>query len=158
MEELIIKRANELWEAGACMGSGWDADNPMTTLNEAIVFFLMEDEVLSEEVSGEDLFEALNDSRRNYKIAIIGHGTASGEVAARIARDVEKLSHKDILVLPATPEPDFSEVKNSLNSMIIKARPDFVEPIIIPDLNADAKAGTNPRGRKAGNSKKRRKH
>ena len=59
MEKLIIDRANELWKAGACMGSGYDEDNPMTTLNEAIVFFLLEDEVIGDEVSGEDLYEKL---------------------------------------------------------------------------------------------------
>lgn len=62
MVNIIIKRANELWEAGACMGSGWDPDNPMTELNEAIVFFLLEDEVISEEVSGEELYDKLSKS------------------------------------------------------------------------------------------------
>ena len=59
IEKKIIDRANELWEAGACMGSGWDVDNPMTTLNEAIVYLLMEDEVISDEVSGEELYDKL---------------------------------------------------------------------------------------------------
>jgi hypothetical protein len=59
MEEIIINRANELWKAGACMGSGWDEDNPMTTLNEAITYFLLEDEVLSDQISGEDLYNKL---------------------------------------------------------------------------------------------------
>jgi len=59
MEEKIINRANELWEAGACMGSGWDADNPMTTLNEAIAYLVLEDEVLSDEISGEELYDKL---------------------------------------------------------------------------------------------------
>lgn len=63
MEQIIIDRANELWKAGACMGSGYDEDNKMTTLNEAITFFLLEDEVLSDEISGEDLYDMLNNSQ-----------------------------------------------------------------------------------------------
>ena len=59
MEKIIIDRANELWKGGACMGSGWDEDNPMTTLNEAITFLVMEDEVLNDEISSEDLYDKL---------------------------------------------------------------------------------------------------
>jgi len=55
----IIARANELWEAGAPMGSGWDADNPMTELCEAVAFLVLEDEVLGEEISGEELYDEL---------------------------------------------------------------------------------------------------
>jgi len=65
MEELIIKRANELAEAGACMGSGWDADNPITEFNEAIAYLVLEDEVLGQEISGEDLYDKLNNNKRN---------------------------------------------------------------------------------------------
>jgi hypothetical protein len=59
MEEIIINRANQLWEQGASMGSGYDEDNLMTTLNEALVFFVMEDDVLSDELAGVDLYDLL---------------------------------------------------------------------------------------------------
>lgn len=55
----VIARANELWKEGACMGSGWDEDNPMTTLVEAVTFLVMEDDVLGSEISGEDLYDEL---------------------------------------------------------------------------------------------------
>ena len=60
MKEKIIKRANKLWKDGAAMGSGWDSDNPMTELNEAIAFLVLEDSVLSDEISGENLYYLLN--------------------------------------------------------------------------------------------------
>ena len=59
MEKKIIDRANELWEAGAPMGSGWDPDCPMTELSEAIAFLILEDEVLGDELDGGLLFEKL---------------------------------------------------------------------------------------------------
>jgi hypothetical protein len=46
------------------MGSGWDADNPMTTLAEAMIFFVLEDEVLGAEISGEDLYELFNPDKK----------------------------------------------------------------------------------------------
>jgi len=57
----IIDRANDLWEAGACMGSGYDECNRMTTLEEALTFFVLEDEVLSDEIDGGELYKLLND-------------------------------------------------------------------------------------------------
>jgi hypothetical protein len=61
MEKKIIDRANELWKAGAPMGSGWDEDNPMTELNEAIAFLVLEDEVLGAEIEGSELYDKLQE-------------------------------------------------------------------------------------------------
>ena len=55
----IVARANELWEAGACMGSGYDEDNLMTTIQEALVYFVLEDEVLGEDIDGGELYDLL---------------------------------------------------------------------------------------------------
>jgi len=57
----IIDRANDVWEAGACMGSGYDEMNRMTTLEEALVFFVLEDEVLSDEIDGGELYNKLTE-------------------------------------------------------------------------------------------------
>jgi len=57
--DTIIKRANLLAKQDACMGSGWDEDNPMTELAEALTYLISDDEALSEFDSSE-IYDAIN--------------------------------------------------------------------------------------------------
>ena len=59
LEQEIINKANASAESGMAMGSGFDPDSPMTTLAEAVTYFLMESGEF-DEVGGEDIYDLIS--------------------------------------------------------------------------------------------------
>jgi hypothetical protein len=101
----------------------------------------------------DDVITELSDKSNLKYVGIVGGDGGNIETMHRAMEMAQE--HDIILAMPDFPERGNIAMDDPIPFML--TRHDVYEDFHIIDINDGAKSGTNPQGRKAGNSKKRRK-